>query len=97
MGRHARPPVTPARKPPDVQYDNPILHCWIPAFNPLHHVGFFDPIWIILKFLPLEYLDSVREVVGLVGTVIAEDPQYSVFDKPGSVLQPTRPQTSFTP
>lgn len=68
-----------------------IIMFWIPAFNPLRHVGFFDPIWITLKFLPLEYLDSMKEVVGLVGIVIAEDPQYSVFYKLGSALQPTRP------
>jgi hypothetical protein len=58
-----------------------LLHCWVPTFNPLRLVGFFDPIWITLRFLALEYLDSVREVAGMVGTVIAEDPRYSVFNK----------------
>lgn len=59
-----------------------IFHSWIPSFDPRRPIGLAIPVWILLRLLPLEYLDYARTIAGFVGRVVDEDPRVTVTQDP---------------
>ena len=57
------------------KFSTPIamFQSWILGFDPRKLIGLMVLVWILLRLLPLEYLEFARMIAGQIGQVLKED------------------------